>query len=110
MNPFSELRRLREKICSFSDFCKTLGLPDERASKHMTAHGLRSTIISSLIHAGHSDAVVVLRFCDRDSNSIQYYQTLLSRNGESQLSQILGKVKLAEDMRASGSIKGLTVQ
>ena len=71
--------------------CKSLGIRGEGASKHMTTHGLRGTMISLLIASGHSDASVVLRSGHADSSSLQSYHNLRGENGIHQLKAIFGR-------------------
>ncbi len=64
------------------DVCRSSGIRGEGANKCVTTQGLRATMISLLITSDHSDAAVVLRSGQRDSNSLLSYLNLMGRNGE----------------------------
>ena len=56
----------------------------------MTAHGLRSIIISMLSSAGYSDASVVLLTGRRDTSSMQSNHNLRGGEGKNQLCAVFG--------------------
>ena len=68
--------------------CNALNIYGDGASQYMTTHGLRATMISLLIAAGHSDASVLLCSGHRDANSLKSYHNLRGRNGMNQLGDI----------------------
>ena len=82
------------------EICTSLKIYGEGASKYMTTHGLRATLISLLIASGHSDASVVLRSGHRDSMSLQSYHNLRGRNGRNQMIAIVPNRESKEDLTA----------
>ena len=70
--------------------CSKLGIRGCGESSTMTAHGLRATMISMLMSAGCSDAVVVLRTGHRDATSLQIYHNTRGRHGREQLEAVFG--------------------
>ena len=56
--------------------CTALNIYGDGACQYMATHGLRATMISLLIAAGHSDASVLLRSGHRDASSLNLYRNL----------------------------------
>ena len=82
----------RNKMSSIiKEVCQCLGIRGQGAAEHVTAHGLRATMISLLISAGYSDASIVLRTGHRDSRSLQSYHNLKGQNGVDQLASLFGE-------------------
>ena len=68
--------------------CTALNIYGDGACQYMATHGLRATMISLLIAAGHSGASVHLRSGHRDANSLKSYHNLRGSNGMNQLGPI----------------------
>lgn len=73
--------------------CQRLGIRGQGCAKHMTTHGLRSTMISMLISSGYSDAAVCLRSGHRDPSSLLNYHNLRGQQGEEQLGAVFAKLE-----------------
>ena len=79
-NTFSKLVR---------DVCASNGISGTGSKKGMTTHGLRGTVTTLLVEAGHSDSAIAMRTGHRDPKSLKKYQNIQGWEGKRQQSDIL---------------------
>ena len=70
--------------------CASLGISGTGVKHGMTTHGLKGTVTTLLVEAGHSDSSIAMRTGHRDPRSLKNYQNLQGRGGEKQQEDILG--------------------
>ena len=70
--------------------CASLGSSGTGVKPGMTTHGLRCTVTTLLVEAGHSDSSIAMRTGHDDPCSLRNYQNLQGRGREKQQEGILG--------------------
>ena len=70
--------------------CASLGISGTGVKHGMTTHGLRGTVTTLLVEAGHSDSSIAMRTGHCDPRSLKNYQNLQGRGGEKRQEDILG--------------------
>ena len=71
------------------DVCASNGISGTGSKKGMTTHGLRGTVTTLLVEAGHSDSAIAMRTGHRDPRSLKNYQNIQGWEGERQQCDIL---------------------
>lgn len=64
-----------------TDMCNAAGVKGTGLQNHMTDHGLRATMISQLIAAGHSDSSIILRTGHSSVDTLARYHNLQGVEG-----------------------------
>ena len=71
------------------DVCACNGIAGTGNKKSMTTNGLRGTVTTMRVEAGHSDAAIAMRTGNKDPKFLQNYQTIQGCQGERQKFDIL---------------------
>lgn len=72
--------------------CREVGISGTGVKEGMSTHGIRGTVTTLLVEAGHLDSAILLRTGHRNRQSLKHYQNLQGLEGMRQQNDILGGV------------------
>lgn len=90
--------------------CSRLNVRVDGAHATLAANGLRVTIVSLLLNAGYSDAIITLRTGHRDIASLQHYHNFRGRIGLGQLPNMFSGSTDGEKPVASSNLGDVSLR